>query len=90
MLNTLRMISDVHRAKWYKLMATGGFVLMQTVLITFDISVNLPLRMKILQPFQYFPQYSSYISLFKRSWAELGRVRGNVTVQEIKIRCARM
>lgn len=41
------------------------------VLITFDISVNLPLRVQILQPLQYFPQYSRYVRLFKRSWAEL-------------------
>lgn len=44
---------------------------MKRVLITFDISVNLPLRVQILQPLQYFPQYSSYVRLFKRSWTEL-------------------
>lgn len=54
------------------------------LLITFDISVNLPLRMKVLQTFQYFPQYSSYVSLFKRSWAELQW--GNKADNETKIK----
>lgn len=56
---------------------------MKSVLITFDISVNLPLRVQILQPLQYFPQYSSYVRLFKRSWTELGRVRENMKVRQI-------
>ena len=41
------------------------------VFITFDVSMNLALRVQILQPLQYLPQYSSYVSLFKRSWTEL-------------------
>lgn len=41
--------------------------------ITFDISVYFPFRVQILQPLQYFPQYSSNVSLFKRPWTELGR-----------------
>lgn len=52
--------------------------------ITFDISVNLALRVKILQTFQYFPQDSSYVSFFKRSWTELQW--GKKAEYEIKIK----
>lgn len=55
---------------------------MKGVLITFDISVDLPFRVQILQPLQYFPQYSSNVSLFKRPWTELGRGREMTEVRQ--------
>lgn len=46
------------------------------LIITFDISVNLPFTVQILQPLQYFSQNSSNVSFFKRSWTELREKRG--------------
>lgn len=44
---------------------------------TFDVSVNLPFRVQILQALQNLPQYGSNVGLFKWAWAELNKEQIN-------------
>lgn len=49
---------------------------MRRLFITFNVSVDLPFRVQILQSLKNFPQYCGDVRLFKRPWTELRQRKG--------------